>query len=178
MELIALQDPQTTDSRRHARVLALYRENGRAIFGYALGMVGQKADAEDVVQDAFLRLEQHLAARPDGDDPNLRGWLYRVTTNLCRDLHRKRQRRSELRAEQPVAAGGADGLSALALERVLGRLKPRERALVLMRGEGLSYAEMAAAADLRPSSVGQLLARAVRRFTTEYDREIGMEVDS
>ena len=137
---------------------------------------GRAAWAEDVAQDAFIRLWQHVGGLTDPED--LQGWLYRVTTNLCRDLHRKRQRRSELRAEQPVAAGGADGLSALALERVLGRLKPRERALVLMRGEGLSYAEMAAAADLRPSSVGQLLARAVRRFTTEYDREIGMEVDS
>ena len=154
-----------------SRVLALYREHGRRLYGYALGLVGNRADAEDVVQDAFLRLGQHLAKK--GGDENLRGWLYRVATNLCRD----RQRGRKCHAEAPPERAGPTPttLDAIAIERVLGRLKPRDRELVLLRGEGLSYAEIAASTETKASSIGTLLARALRQFAEEYGREFGKE---
>ncbi len=150
------------------RVLDLYREHGRHLYGYALGLVGEPADAEDAVQDAFLRLDRHLCA--GGDDSNLRAWLYRVITNLCRDVLRSRRRVAVAPPGDRAARG--DALTALALRRVLERLAPRDRELVLMRGRGLSYAEMAAAAGIRPASVGKTLARALERFVEAYRREV------
>ena len=163
--------PGHRDESIDQRVVDLYREHGRRLFAYALGMLGQPADAEDVVQDAFLRLAGHL--RAGGEDTNLHGWLYRVATNLGRDVQRARRRR----AAEPTTSECSPprALTAIALERILGRLPARDRELVLMRGAGLSYAEMAAAADIRASSVGKLLSRALARFTAAYRTEIGTE---
>ena len=153
-----------------ARVLALWGEHGRRLYGYALGLVAAPADAEDVVQDVFLRLAQHLGR--GGDDTNLPAWLFRVTTNLCRDVVRSRVRRQGEPPELAAAAGG-DALERIAFQRVLARLDERDRRLVLLRGLGLSQAEMAEVAGIRPSSVGKTLARALDRFIAEYRREGG-----
>jgi len=167
--LMTLEEPERASAEE--RVLTLYREHGRRLYGYALGLLGNRADAEDVVQDAFLRLGQHLAKK--GDEANLRGWLYRVATNLCRDRQRGRMRHA---GAAPDSAGPTPtALSAIAIERVLTRLKPRDRELVLLRGEGLSYAEIAVSTATNPSSIGTLLARALRQFAEEYAREFGKE---
>lgn len=157
------QAPETSADR----VLALYREIGVRLYAFALGFVGRKADAEDVVQEAFLRLAEHLRAGPS--DTNVRAWLYRVAGNLCHDVTRSRRRRADGPADAPVAE--PEPLRSLAIRRVLARLGDRDRKLLLLRGEGMSYAEIAAAAELNPVSVGKLLARALERFGAEYRRE-------
>ncbi len=156
-----------------ARVLSLYREHGKHLFGYAFGLLGRRADAEDVVQDAFLRLSEHVAA--GGPDSNLRAWLFRVTTNLCRDILRSRRRVAGSLPERQTSDG--DVLRALAIRRVLAGLEIRDRTLVALRGLGLSYAEISVAAGVNPASVGKLLARALERFSAGYRREFEKEVN-
>ena len=83
----------TTSANPEARTLSLYRDYGRALFAYALRLVRHSADAEDVTQEAFLRLGRHLQA--GGSDHQARAWLYRVVTNLCHDVHRADRRRAD-----------------------------------------------------------------------------------
>ena len=154
---------------RSEGVLALYREHGANLYGYALGILGDRADAEDVTQDAFIKLDRHLQL--GRTDSNLRAWLYRVVLNSSRDLLRARSRRAEPPDDSPGPT--PQPLRTLALHRVLQRLATRDRELVLLRGHGLSYAEMAETLDVRPSSLGTLLARALERFATFYADEIG-----
>jgi RNA polymerase sigma-70 factor (ECF subfamily) len=59
------------------------------------------------------------------------------------------------------------------VRRVLGALKVEQVALILLRAEGLTYAELAAALRLKPSSVGTLLARAEKAFRKEYVNRYG-----
>jgi RNA polymerase sigma-70 factor, ECF subfamily len=58
---------------------------------------------------------------------------------------------------------------------VLGRLPHRQAALLILRSEGLSYTEVAAALNVNPASVGTLLARAEAVFRKEYIKRYGME---
>jgi len=152
-------------------VLDLYRHHGARLYAYALGFLGEPADVEDVVQDAFVRLSEHL--RRGGSDEQIRAWLYAVVANLCRDVLRWRKRRVDIDAEPET--GPWEVSRTLAIRRVLKRLSPRDREMVLLRGGGLTYAEIAAAMGLHDASVGKLLSRALERFAVEYAREFGKE---
>ena len=65
-----------------------------ALFNYARKMLGRAEDAEEIFQETFVRVYQHRARyRPERP---FRPWLYRITTNLCRDRLRYRKRRPEV----------------------------------------------------------------------------------
>jgi len=64
---------------------------------YLLALGLPPAEAEEIVQETFLRLCQHLAS--DGAQPNLRGWIFRVAHKLARDEHRRRRRVRNLTCE-------------------------------------------------------------------------------
>ncbi|WP_210503216.1 sigma-70 family RNA polymerase sigma factor [Nocardioides xinjiangensis] len=130
------------------------------------------AEAEDVVQQAWLRLDRAVSG--DGTDiENLPAWLTTVTTRLCLD---------RLRARTPVPvedleldAGGAWARPAsdpaddvaladmvgVALQAVIDRLSPRERvAFVLHDSFGFEFATIAAVLDTTPAAARKLASRA------------------
>src|SRR5262245_38879981 len=69
----------------------LFGEHRRFLWSLSYRMTGNAADADDVVQDAFVRLIEHP---PSQIDASLRPWLVKVALNLSRDLLRKRKRRA------------------------------------------------------------------------------------
>jgi RNA polymerase sigma-70 factor (ECF subfamily) len=152
----------TSDPPRE--VLDLFEQHGAALYRFCRFTLGGEADAEDAVQETFLKLLQHLGRQ--GERSNLRAWLFTVAANACRDRLRWRVRwlpwRADLdrRAVDPSDAtpGRHDA------ETAMRRLSARDRLLLSLRAQGLSYREIAAAAGLQPQSVGRLLARAVDRW--------------
>ena len=142
----------------------LFEEHGPALYRFARVLLRNSEDAEDVVQSVFVRLIQHLAANRDRS--NLRAWLFTVAANLARDRMRLRRRWAPWEsAAEPIAP------SALAVtdphEQFLAAartLASRDRLLLALRAQGLSYREIAEAANIRPTSVGQSLARALERW--------------
>ncbi len=155
------------DAERARRdVLALFEAHGAAVYRFALVQLRHHQDAEDIVQDTFLKLLDHVAA--GGTDTNLRGWLFTVAANGCRDRMRRRRRWmpwSPLndRGADPPPLPNEDG-RLKAVREAMSRLSPRDRMLVALRAQGLSYREISAAARVRPVSVGRLLARALARW--------------
>jgi RNA polymerase sigma-70 factor (ECF subfamily) len=164
-----------------AEAAGLFEVHGAALYRLALVMLHHGEDAEDVVQTAFLRLMQHL--QRGGDRTNLRAWLFTVTANLCRDRLRARRRwvpwnldASEsdsdvrYRPAGPLADGGrvSPQLDLRDPEEqflaAVRELPPRDRLLLALRAQGLSYRELAVATGMRPASVGQSLARALARW--------------
>ncbi len=145
----------------------LFGEYGADLYRFARVLLHGDEDAQDAVQTAFVRLIEHLAR--DGDRSNLRAWLFTVTANACRDQLRSRRRwipwahehERALVTAPPEPDTAPDTRAALAL---LGRLPARDRLLLGLRAQGLSYREIAAAAGVRETSVGQLLARAAARW--------------
>ena len=145
----------------------LFREHGAAVYRFALVLVRHHQDAEDVLQETFMKLLQHL--RSGGNVDNLRGWLFTVAAHAARDRQRRRFRwlpwaASAEPAVDPPQLRDEDGRYR-ALREALRRLSGRDRLLLALRAQGLSYREIAAAAEIKESSVGQLLARATDRWS-------------
>jgi RNA polymerase sigma-70 factor (ECF subfamily) len=154
-----------TTARHDAR--RLFEEHGAAVYRFALMLLRRHQDAEDVVQETFLKLLQHLAG--GGDTGNLRGWLFTVAAHAARDRQRIAFRWLpwapvyDVGVEPPGLPDEDDRLSAARL--ALQRLPARDRLLLGLRASGLSYREIAAGAGIRETSVGRLLARAMDRWS-------------
>jgi len=152
----------TTSYRRLARLL--YR------------VTGDIGRAEEVASEAFWRLYCH----PPGAATNLEGWLYRTGLRLALDQLKKDRRRARYEALASIFGFASSPHQVLEqneertrVRQVLGALKTDQIGLILLRVEGLSYAELAAALGLNPASVGTLLARAEEAFRKEYVRRHG-----
>ena len=159
---------------RAFRILA-ERHAGRA-HSLARRILGNEALAEDIVQDALLRVWTHAPRwRPEAA---FRTWLYRIVVNLC--LNAKRRT-----ADRPLAEGAQVADPALSADAKLETdardrrlaievdgLPERQRAaIVLSYQEGLSNAEVAAVLDTSVSGVEMLLVRARRALRTAFDTD-------
>lgn len=159
--------PVTTDTAepRGLTVASLFDLHASGLYRLAVAMLREPDAAQDVVQDTFLRLIAHVEA--GGALPNARGWLYTVAAHACRDRQRGLARWLPWIAERdtrpaPDSPDLRDGTQA-ALEAIRA-LGPRDRLLIALRSQGLSYREIADAAGIRAASVGRLLARALDRL--------------
>jgi len=162
------------EARPSAAVAAreLFDAHGAAVYRFAVVLLRHHQDAEDCVQETFLKLLRHLEA--SGDTSNIRGWLFTVAAHAARDRQRHRLRWVPwLSSHEGHAAAPAlpdeDGRLKHARD-ALRRLPPRDRLLLALRARGLSYREIASAANIRPASVGRLLARAVDRWTAATEK--------
>ena len=151
----------------------LFRTEYVRVVAIAHRVLGDQAEAEDVAQDVFVSFyRSHPANAPYGP-----AWLHAAAAHAALNALRGRDRRSRREAAQalPVDAAAVDDPSEVVaasetrdeVRAVLGRLPERSAALLAMRYSGLSYAEIAAALDVRASSVGTLLRRAEDAFRRE-----------
>ena len=161
----------TTTVDPQAETLRLFQEHGTALYRFCRSVLRHTGDAEDVVQETFLKLLHHL--QHDGDARNLKSWLFTVAANGCRDRTRWRLRWLPWTAERddrtvdPIDEEvrlKADTTEADRARRAFRALAPRDRLLLSLRAQGLSYKDIAAASGIREQSVGRLLARALDRW--------------
>ena len=142
---------------------------------FAVHMVGNREDAEEALQDAFLRAYKALARYEERE--KFGGWLLRIVVNECRTVAARRRRRDRLfpdvgDAEWLAVAGGvaADRDTDRAalreeLERALARLPAEQReALLLKYADELSYDEIAAATGAGTSALKMRVKRACERL--------------
>jgi RNA polymerase sigma-70 factor (ECF subfamily) len=125
---------------------ALFASHGPRMKSLALNMLGNRSDAEDAVQEAFLRAYRSRSSFRQ--DASLWTWVYRILLNTCRDIGRKRS----IRLEAPLDADpafdvpvhGTDHPLRLALKRALNELAPIYREVfVLCEVEGHTHREVA-----------------------------------
>ena len=138
-----------------------YERHARDVWTYSYRVTGNAADADDIVQEAFLRLFR-VERLPEGDE-ELRRYVFRVAGNLIADRWRRRTRdeRAALTAPDAAISGERD----LDLVRTFSALKPRERALLwLAYVEGDSHTDIAESLRLGRDSVKVLLSRARSRL--------------
>ena len=173
---------------RGAQLEALFRTERRRLWGLAYRLTGSAEDAEDVVQEAFVR----LVAQPPGAPPEETGrWLARVATNLGIDALRRRRRRAYVGPWLPSPIEDADSEESLgtpsespdpevryglvesatyAFLLALEALSPRQRAVLLLRDVlGHSAREAAEVIGASEGSVRVLHLRA-RRALADYDQ--------
>jgi len=155
----------------------LMRRNMRRALGIAQGVMGNAGDADEIAQEAFMRVWQH-ARRWDPDQAGFATWFYRIVLNLCLDRKRKpqwsniddlpeRADTESLSAPEVIAHEEERKAVALALEG----LSERHRAAVsLFYFQGLSSKDCAQTMNLKPGAFGQLLLRARQAIKAELLR--------
>lgn len=131
-------------------------------------ILGNVSDAEDVVQEAYVKTYQVLTTGQFGGRSSLKTWLYRVVTNGSIDALRKRQRKAEVGDDVMVDMADAHGSGALEaglalqeLADLMQGLPEDQRAALVLKGvEGLSTAEIADIMQCSEGAVEQRLVRA------------------
>lgn len=158
---------------------ALVERHSKTIFRLAYRMTGNEQDAEEVVQDTFLRAYRRLDKFESR--ANFGTWLYRIAVNCSLDLRRKRRPEIERREAEdpegsesvsqiPTAAPTPDRLLLSAelgthVQKALLELSPMERSAFLLRHfEGLSIEEIGQTLGLRTSATKNTVFRAVQKL--------------
>ena len=153
--------------RKAAQILA-HRLTPK-LLGHAYRILGDQAEAEDVAQEAMLRLWK-IAPKWEAGRAQVSTWLYRVVANLCTDRLRKRRvsidvdDTPEIADESPGAEEVMGQKSRMAaLKSALDELPERQRQAVILRHiEGLNNPEIAHIMDLSVEAVDSLTARGKR----------------
>ena len=165
-----------------AAFTSLFERHWDAVCRLLIRLTGDADAAGDLAQEVFVQLYRKP---PLNEDVPLRAWLFRVALNRGYNAlraDRRRRTREETVAGDPTAGGAADGAAGVesleeianraeerdSVRRVLMRLSERQRDCLVLRANGLSYAEIAVAIGVAPGSDGTLLARAERAFKAEY----------
>ncbi len=153
----------------------LYDAHFARVYRYMDRLSGDPDLAADIAQETFIKLYER------GSIPDTPGaWLVTVAMNLFRNARATQSRRRHLLNVVPDAerfgdraVESATSAETRALEarvrKALERVPERERHMLLLRAEGYSYREIAAALQIQETSVGTLLARAKRAFRDNYE---------
>ena len=153
---------------------ALYEAQARPLWAYVLRMTRDPGAADDIVQEAFLRVYE-ARVLTDSNADHRRRYLYTVATNLVR--HRCRRQREGVQTEDlELTASDADPIQGLAVRQALDALPIVERqALWLSYAERYSSREIAQMLGYREGSLRQVLVRARRRFIERFGRALNPE---
>jgi RNA polymerase sigma-70 factor (ECF subfamily) len=141
-------------------------------------VIGDPARAEELAVEVFWKLWRNPQAMGEQSG----GWLYRtaVRTGLNELRHRVRRTHYERLSDVAPRLPTPEEARAAAEEQehvrlVLAAMDSRQAELLLLRGSGLKYEELAAALDLNPASVGTLVSRAQQAFRKEYVKRYGKQ---
>lgn len=166
---LALPLPRLTAGS--AEVTALYRELRKPLLRYLVCLGLTSDEAQDVVQDAFLSLQRHLAS--GGDQENIRAWVFRVAHNLARNRQTSYHRRfgETLNGGKDFPAEDSTPEQLVLEKEKLRRLAAAiqlltesERECLLLRAGGLRYREIGEVLGIATSTVGDTVERAMRKL--------------
>jgi RNA polymerase sigma-70 factor (ECF subfamily) len=156
----------------------VFRREYRLVVGVAARVLGSPDQADDVAQDVFLSFARSSVP---GDDA--RGWLAvaaaHTALNLLRSGRRRATREATTATRDTVTSDVADdvvtGEERGRVRAALGRLPRTQAVALVLRHSGLSYADVAAALDLSPTSVGTTVRRAESALRKELNRHATSE---
>lgn len=167
-------------STLEGEVVALFDQYRSPLFGYLLGFGLPAADSEEIIQEVFLSLFQHL--RDGKSRSNLRGWLFRVAHNMALKRRYRIQRSPEASGQVgPEEASAVDpsptpedqvlrGESQRRLKAVFEVLPETDRKCLFLRAEGLRYREIAGILDISLGAVSLSLSRSLARISRAAQR--------
>lgn len=153
----------------------------KTVYNLALRMVGDRDDASDMTQEAFIKAYGSLSSFRG--DSKFSVWIYRITTNVCLDFLRSKSRKQQVSltvsdddedAQLDIPDPKADPeqqlmqkISMQSVEEGLKTLPDKQRQILVMRElGGMSYAEIGAALSLEEGTVKSRIFRARKRLCT------------
>ena len=173
--------PAPTDSRA-ARVNRLFERYRHPLSRYLMGLLSSPDDAEDVVQETYARLLE--AQSLDGTESRIRGYIFKIATNLAYDRFRARQRRgTRVSYEEGQLTDGSLGPDLIVgfgqgleiIKQTLLELRPRSRQVFLLRvSEHLTYDDIAERLGISTRTVEREMRHAIdlcqRRLRIEQSK--------
>ncbi len=182
-DLVLDSDAKLVEDCKSGSVAAyerLYNTHGARMKSIALNILGNIQDAEDAVQEAFLKIYRSVDRFKA--QSTFATWVYRVLVNSCLDLARKRRRRKpevqenelESRAMDLSPVNGPDHPLRLTLEKSLGKLGERNRMVFLLfEVEGFKHREIAEILGIPEGTSKSLLFEAKRELQRLLWRPMG-----
>jgi RNA polymerase sigma-70 factor (ECF subfamily) len=183
------EDWQLADGCRTGDLVAfeqLYKAHGARLKSVAMNILGDAAEAEDAVQETFLKVYRSMGGFRE--QSSFSTWVYRILLNCCYDFRRRRARRQEQEMPDPqpeepgqgtreiASVGPGDHPLRLALESCLARLAARQREVfVLFEVEGFKHSEISALLKISEASSKNLLYEAkqhLRRLLSESGQRV------
>jgi RNA polymerase sigma-70 factor (ECF subfamily) len=168
--------PQTHRPTEADAAADLYARHSSRIFGYCLGLLRNREEAEDAVQTTFLNAYRGLrrGVRPEFEA----AWLFKIAQNVCLTRRENAWRRGRIESvrdldalQDVVAAPEHVSGQAAELTEALNRLPERYRTIILLREwHGLSYREIASETGLSEAAVEMLVFRARRALAENLER--------
>jgi RNA polymerase sigma-70 factor (sigma-E family) len=165
----------TDGSTGSSKLADLYERSGPGSIRLAYLLTGDRGVAEDIAQDAFVRVVGHLGHLRDAS--SFDAYLRRTVVNLSKNHFRRRavERRFLARAAEPEPVPGPEGASIdrHTIVHALGRLPQRQRAAIVLRYyEDLPEDTIASVLRCRPATVRSLVARGVQTLRSDLREAI------
>jgi RNA polymerase sigma-70 factor, ECF subfamily len=174
-ELVPKSAAESADTVLAARCLSgdlrayeeLYRLQGARMRNLARNLLGSQSDAEDAVQETFLKIQRKIASFRG--QSSFVTWAFRILVNTCHDLRRGRMRRKELTPAEPgesqpipeMRAPGSHPTLRMALERAIAKLTQHQRDVFLLyEVEGFRHAEIAGMLEITETASKNTLFQA------------------
>jgi RNA polymerase sigma-70 factor (ECF subfamily) len=159
---------QSGDLRAFER---LYQLHGSRMKSVARNLLGTTSDAEDAVQDTFVKIQRSIASYRG--QSSFATWSFRILINTCYDARRSRMRKKEVAHEEPgktptrpePRAASAHPSLRIALERALAKLTRHQRDVFLLyEVEGLRHSEIASILDVSETASKNTLFQAKKNL--------------
>lgn len=176
----AMQSERAVAAKTRVEFDEAFTLHHRTVFRTARAVVQDQMLAEDITQEVFLRLYNHLD--DISNDEMLRPWLIRVTLNVAKNQLRSNFR-SNVREENYVKEAEEAGSytvdhetdlerrqQAEEVRRAVDKIKEPLRSCLILKQQGLSYREIAVSLSLNEASIGQFVARARKEFVRFYGK--------
>lgn len=152
----------------HREILGLYDRYAPGLYQYVLDATGNRETAEEAVQEIFFRY--FLERIQTGRILHRRSWLFRTMRQYLETKPAEAPGRERPRDVADWRQHPESAVQQKEIDRELLRLAPRELACVRLRIEGMRYEEIASALNIRPGTVGALLARAMTKLRRAFGR--------
>ena len=153
---------------------ALYRETSPAVYGFALSVVKNAQDAEDILQDTYLRVYGAAPGYRSAGKPM--AWILTICRNLCLQRLRERSRQAALPQEDwEEYLEGCPGVTPedrLVIAECMRKLSDQERQIVVLHAvAGFKHREIGALLELGVSTVLSKYHRALKKLKEELGKE-------
>ena len=173
--------PASSEADTAVEIEAIVRQYEGPLLRYSIRLVNDSSTAQDVVQNAFIKLHRQWKPGFRPSD-NLKAWLYRVTHNEAVDhirkesrlqvLHKKHAERKESECPDGLDCETTDRERRARVLACMRKLHPREQQVLALRlDEGLSYREISRVTGRSEGNVGNILHHAVRKLSADLRKE-------
>jgi len=162
----------------------LYHLHGSRMKSMARNLLGTKSDAEDAVQDTFLKIQRSIASFRG--QSSFATWSFRILVNTCYDVRRSRMRKREVAAQEPgesqhpePRAAAAHPSLRIALERALSELTRHQRDVFLLyEVEGFQHSEIASMLDISETASKNTLFQAKKNLRLRLEAPRSSEAEA